>query len=345
MCLCCVRKIVSFDLVMEMPKRVKKTTLIPCIELARLRPGVNDKGALQYYCPFCAKTLNSSEALPHVMGWKHFRRRRWVEYGNPTLQSLSKVDDEISQKLSVILIVGDCHGGRCINPSFSPLVRSYFFGGSIYSWACRPQRTVPPLTDLLPKRDSRPSANKKAVAVIWSYGEVDVRCHSSMWFRNSRNEIQEKEKHRSAIGDSAVSLARAYINKVQKEIEKCTRNLNTRVITILLAVPPASNQGENKRVPFVGSLETRVSATEALNEALHDVCLDTEPLPNQSKLFFSGKDTWRFAMIKESEARRAQVTGSLNPDISDGHVHVRPEYNGPVHRLVREILEKELNEI
>ena len=47
-------------------------------------------------------------------------------------------------------------------------------------------------------------------------------------------------------------------------------------------------------------------------------------------------------MIKESEARRAQVTGSLNPDISDGHVHVRPEYNGPC--ICKEI-QKELNEI
>jgi hypothetical protein len=147
-----------------------------------------------------------------------------------------------------VLVIGDCHGGRALG-LMSSLVRSFFFGGTIYSWACG-SRTIPTLDSL-----AGSIAPGATVAVVFSYGELDVRMHCEKWcLANSEpcadgnrvDKVREEEPcAEQRCSATAASLAAAMVQSVRNSVS-CLRC--ARVIPIVLAVPPASDEGSNPKV-------------------------------------------------------------------------------------------------
>ena len=126
-----------------------------------------------------------------------------------------------------ILSIGDCHGGRTLR-LLSSAVESHFFGGSIYSWVSG-QRELPPLRGLLRRR-----SGPRVVVAVFSYGEIDCRCHNAKW-----------------ADDVEGQLAAPYVDKVRQYVsESCSRRL--RVLPIVLAVPPATDEGDVAAAPLAG---------------------------------------------------------------------------------------------
>mmetsp|Transcript_11194 Transcript_11194/g.13997 ORF Transcript_11194/g.13997 Transcript_11194/m.13997 type:complete len:333 (+) Transcript_11194:86-1084(+) len=290
------------------------------------------EGSRGYFCAVCCLEFGEfggvAQVRAHLISKKHRRRLKGRHGG---LISLSFDNALLRTGVVRVLSIGDCHGGRCLH-LFSGLVRTRFYGGSVFSWA-NGVRYVPPLTEILGRdlkllRNSHMEQQNKLV-VIFSYGEIDVRCHSSKW-------------------KFAIVLARQYVAKVQGYVQEFIEtfgNEGIRVFPLLLAVPPASNQGHNPKAPFVGTLSERVTATKELNHALDQACCESESSGNLITVRYTGKETWSFAEVdnnsfisKTSESTICdsyKISGSLNPALSDGHVHVRSELCGPVHECVR----------
>ena len=263
------------------------------------------------FCTVCGVTLDTdAHAMAHVASKKHKRRR-----SNLTANQQAGIGDTAAYDLMAaplvdrVLVVGDCHGGRALALA-SNLVRSQFCGGTVFSWAVSQQRELPPLRPLLrppARRDGLPviSRDSKLAFCVFSYGELDVRCHAAKW-------------HRGTPG-GARSLATSYVRAAQREVAA----VDAYCVAIILAVPPPSDQKDNPRAPFVGRLEDRAAATFALNDALQIACEHTSVL-------FTGADTFAFARTADS--------GTLKPDCGDGHVHVRANLCAPVHRELRRLI-------
>jgi len=246
-----------------------------------------------------------------------------------------------SAKVARILAIGDCHAGRTFS-HLSGFVRSRFYGGSIYSWV-NGSRSIPPLKDLIGM--SLSMLHGKRLVIIFSYGEIDVRCHSPKW-----------------RGKSA-ELALAYVRQVYSYLSEFMEHSTTKcfeILAILLAIPPPTDKKKhNPKAPCVGSLQERVKATEALNGAIRScqmLAVDftdrtsfkgLEPEKSNIVVRFSGVDTWSFARLSQASSNHQStipdgsiLCGSLNPRISDG-VHVRAEECGPLHARIREIMEQQ----
>ena len=204
-----------------------------------------------------------------------------------------------------IMSVGDCHGGRTTR-LLSSDVRVHFYGGCIFTWI-HGGRHVPALMSLLPRRvPSAPSP--RTIVVIFSYGEIDCRCHFAKW------------------QDDDDGLASPYVAKVRTYVDECTSALGRYlVLPIVLAVPPATEQGDRSTVApsgpaASGSLWSRSQATHRLNLSLERACA-------AQGVCFSGTDTWRFA---EDES------GSLRRELCEsGHVQIKSCHCGPVHERLR----------
>lgn len=329
-------------------RRVKKADINEEVEFGKAIISADDS---QFLCTFCGCDLQSEDqARKHVVGWKHFRRARMVS----SALACPSFDASASSVVGRIVAIGDCHGGRTCSLLLPQRTRSAFHGGSIYSRTCRDGgRQLPSLMSALRHQDLDHVCDGKWLVAIWSYGEIDVRCHASRW---SGNGVGQEE----CEGGTALSLARAYVCAVLHEAEAaaCAARAyqrgsgaasEARVYSIILAVPPASAGRNNDRAPFVGELIDRVAATKELNAALSEACREAGA---GEALVFTGEDTWNFAMtshqqhdgqLKVTAATSgpdnvAAVPGSLNADLSDGHVHVRSDLCGPVHSRLRDLL-------
>jgi hypothetical protein len=157
------------------------------------------------------------------------------------------------------------------------------------------------------------------VVVVYSYGEIDVRCHSSKWI------------------DNPTALALAYIQKVKAHISEIADQLTC--VPVILATPPPGDEGHNPKAPFVGSLEERIESTRKLNQALKVLTTNTNDDDDEGgegkggvRVLFTGAETWSFA----EDAN----TGGLDPRKSDGHVHVAMNECGPLHDTFRGLLLK-----
>jgi hypothetical protein len=143
------------------------------------------------------------------------------------------------------------------------------------------------------------------VVVLFSYGEIDCRCHAQKW-----------------VGD-AESLTVPYINSIHQYVADFmkTRPL-MRAVPIVLAVPPATDEGYNPEVPRTGELPLRITATHSLNSSLESVC-------SRHGVAFTGASTWDFAKDEY---------GALHRSLYDGHVNVDSRLCGPVHERLRSLI-------
>lgn len=328
-----------------------------------------------WYCPSCCVTMTAeSQAREHVTGWKHLRRQRML--ASALCSPLQRTfDARAKDKIGRIICIGDCHTRS--SQLMSPLAKSFFYGGSIYSWACETTsgriRKVPPLASLLSRQDKDRilGGSGRSLLVIWSYGEIDVRMHSSLWREKSdgmdacalRGEKEEGEP----AGSTALSLTRGYVRAVLAAAAACRESLlvddvrqeasrEVNVLSVILAVPPPTAGGQNLKAPFVGALSERVTATQELNRAISRACNDANEASSSKclapSLIFTGEDTWTFAMVSSSDEYHndeaqaatgaATVPGSLRSDISDGHVHVRADFCAPIHDRIRELVARKL---
>jgi len=201
-----------------------------------------------------------------------------------------------------ILAVGDCHGGRTLC-RLSSNVLSCFHGGSIYTWVTG-KREIPALARLVG------SVQRGTYVVVFSYGEIDCRCHASKF-----------KDHVEMLSMPYAATIRAYVDAFG------AASHGVRVFPIVLAVPPATDQGYNPNAPFRGTLPSRVTTTQLLNASLETACL-------KHGVLFTGTDTWDFATGKD---------GALLRELSDGHVHIKPNLCGPVVRRVRQLISKAIN--
>ena len=118
-----------------------------------------------------------------------------------------------------IFSIGDCHGGRTTRLLSDPSPPAHFYGGCIYSWISG-RRGLPPLAGLLRGRPRAPKASGTAAdeapspsaaeaspslpppprlaVVIFSYGEIDCRCHAPKW------------------ADDGDALAQPYVSKIRE---------------------------------------------------------------------------------------------------------------------------------
>lgn len=267
--------------------------------------GIVPGGDVPFFCTACSMKLHSGfEAEEHAKSSAHYSR---FEKRKMKLHSV-EFDAALSEaSVKRIIAIGDCHGGRSLC-FLSSLVRSHFFGGSIYSWVMG-KREIPPLLSLIGPAALKMS--RRWVVVCFSYGEIDCRCHSKQ------------------LGGDLRGLARQYVKQVLRYSNDFRKSIRrVKVLPVILAVPPATDQcHDNKLVPVQGSLFDRVAATERLNSALADAC-------NELYVGFTGTGTWDFA---KSES------GSLRKDHSDGHVHIDSALCGPVHERLRNMLLMRMN--
>lgn len=187
---------------------------------------------------------------------------------------------------------------------FSAMTEVHFHGGCIYSWIAG-KRHIPALSSI--------TRCAQGCIVVFSYGEIDCRCHANKF---SREVHGLAEPYARAVRTYVESYT-AFLHKSQQEAQ---------VVPIVLAVPPATDQGYNPLAPSKGTLATRVQATELLNTALAEACA-------KEGVAFTGVDTWDFAKSEN---------GSLRPELSDGHVHIESALCGPVHQRIRQLLTERL---
>ena len=151
---------------------------------------------------------------------------------------------------------------------------------------------------------------RQTVVVVFSYGEIDCRCHWLKW-RDSADEMT----------DGYVASIRRWV----KDFKKLHNNgrspdkADTTIVPVVLAVPPPTDQGANPAAPFKGSLNNRVEATQQMNTALNAAC-------ERGNVLFTGCDTWDFAATHE---------GHLRTELSDGHVQNCRFNRGCVGRCTR----------
>jgi len=196
-----------------------------------------------------------------------------------------------------ILAIGDCHGSRTLC-RLSRKVLSCFHGGSIYSWVSG-RRSIPSLSELAGP------VHACTYVVVFSYGEIDCRCHAAKF----KDDVE-------MLSMPYAATIRAYVDSFVNAFD------GARVVPIVLAVPPATDQGYNPAAPFIGALPDRVAATDLLNASLEVACMKHE-------LAFTGAYTWSFAKSEN---------GALRRDMSDGHVHIRPGLCDSVLQCMRQLV-------
>lgn len=147
-------------------------------------------------------------------------------------------------------------------------------------------------------------------AVVFSFGEIDARCHiGKQCDLNNRN-----------LDEVIDTLATKYIQTILQN-----RQLYTRLTCIVYSVTPPTNIAYNPQFPYYGTLAERVMISRKLNMKLAILC-------QQFGLSFLN-------VYNEY----ANPDGTLKTIYSDGCVHIHPNYNVPIVQKLRQILRTHAN--
>ena len=164
-----------------------------------------------------------------------------------------------------------------------------------------------PVTMRAVSRDGRNNISPKELgvedgdAVIWCFGEIDVRCH----LIRQRDMLNE---HISTIVDL---LAMGYINSIL-DIQH-----GMEVKTVVLGVIPPTDLTNDMNYPRVGALYERVWARNTLNKSLENYCI------------------LRDFIYLDPYKEFTDGAGALISNMSDGQVHVGNAY---AHLVVEEVM-------
>lgn len=135
---------------------------------------------------------------------------------------------------------------------------------------------------------------KNGDTLVFVFGEIDVRCHI----------LKQSKKQNISIDEVISKLVNSYLRTII-DYKNLYEQLNVVVFNTLppidyIHLPPYEQYG---------TLEERVIIAKKLNQALKDKCDEYEIKFLDIYNLFS------------------QMDGSMNPDLSDGSVHISPYHN------------------
>uniref|UniRef100_A0A7S4INA9 SGNH hydrolase-type esterase domain-containing protein n=1 Tax=Odontella aurita TaxID=265563 RepID=A0A7S4INA9_9STRA len=202
-------------------------------------------------------------------------------------------------------------GGKYLFQSMSPRVRCHFITGTMYSFASG--RRPVDLRRLGVRGGGGNGGEGEGEAVLFSYGEIDVRCHVERL-------SSERECDYAAV---IRSLVEQYMNRIVGYLSEFGND--PPAAAVVLAIPPPSDRNENPRVPYYGKLSERVVISRLFNRLLEEAC-GARRNPNVHFFHpfagFTGED------------------GSLDHNYSDGHIHIRSQCCRPIHHQLTALLER-----
>ncbi len=146
---------------------------------------------------------------------------------------------------------------------------------------------------------------KEGQAVVFAFGEIDVRCHIG----------KQRDRFNRTVYEIIDTLVHHYIKTIL-----LNRELYHNLSCIVYSVTPPTDYVYNPNVPRYGPLEERISIAKQLNAKLADVC------SQKGIAFLDVYDDY------------ANEDGSLIVDLSDHNVHINPECNEFIHQKLRQIL-------
>ena len=146
--------------------------------------------------------------------------------------------------------------------------------------------------DKLKRCDISKFNTKDGDTVIFSFGEIDCRCHVYRYISfNSYTKIID-------------GLISNYIDAIKVNLNTCKTSFKN--ICIYNIVPPfqKANTIENKQYPYLGSDEERKKYVLYFNSHIKKKCIE---------------NNWIFVDIYDEYIDK---NGFLNKNLSDGHVHI-----------------------
>jgi hypothetical protein len=144
-------------------------------------------------------------------------------------------------------------------------------------------------------------------AVVFAFGEIDVRCHIG----------KQRDQGSRNLDEIIETLATKYIHAILKN-----RDLYNHITCIVYSVTPPIDGIINPAYPYYGSLEDRIHITQKLNARLARLCQQVGI---------------EFLDVYEDYAT---TEGSLNVALSDGCVHIHGAYNQAIHQKLYKLLLK-----
>lgn len=182
-----------------------------------------------------------------------------------------------------IFVFGDSHAEFCF--SAIPRCRAHRLGSMTMHRVGR---------DGLAAVDARSFGAPDGAALVFLFGEVDVRAHI----------LRQRDEAGRALEEIIATLCRNYVQ---------TCCLNRDVVpqsrVVICSLVPATSSPVNKALPMYGSLAERIIVTRQINAVLAELC---------------GQNGLHFLKIAHYFSDRC---GALSRGMSDGVVHIRQDYS------------------
>jgi len=138
--------------------------------------------------------------------------------------------------------------------------------------------------------------------VVFTFGEIDVRCHIGI----------QRDKHNRDVEEIIDMLADNFLLSILEN----NQQLFIDIHYIICSIVPPTNASYNPEFPFYGTLEDRIILTKKINRYLKNKC-------ELNDIGFL--DIYDHYSLKN---------GELDPAISDGLVHILPNYNVEIKRCL-----------
>ena len=179
--------------------------------------------------------------------------------------------------------IGDSHallGGS------KEIIRQYLGQGLCYSFGIKK----------LDRCDIRNFDFKDGDTIIFSFGEIDCRCHVN-------KHITQSKTYQDVIDD----IVNNYIEAIELNIS--VSKINFKNVSVYNVVPPIQrwNTWENPEFPYLGTDEERKQYVLYFNKKLKEICIE------KKYIFFDIYNNY------------TDENGFLRKDLSDGNVHIANE--------------------
>ncbi len=140
---------------------------------------------------------------------------------------------------------------------------------------------------------------------LFVFGEIDIRSHV----------VNQRDSYKRSIEEILDTLAKNYIKTII-----VNRSFYNDILCVVCSVTPPTDGFLNEQYPVSGSIEERVQFTQRLNKKLSKLC------HRNQIAFLDVYDDY------------ATSEGILNPDLSDGNVHISPLHIEPIRNKLEKIL-------
>ncbi|PCI94361.1 hypothetical protein COB11_03965 [Candidatus Aerophobetes bacterium] len=156
--------------------------------------------------------------------------------------------------------------------------------------------------------DFRKLKIKDGDVVVFTFGEIDTRCHIGRQILDHKRKLHEVTE----------LLAKKYIQTI---LANC-KNYSNILPIVYLPTPPGNKQKEvpNYRFPFIGTNQQRVLWAKTLNKDLLKQCRKFKiPCINTYHIY-------------------STPDGLLKRNLTDGHIHIHPRHAQPIKNRLDQII-------